>query len=211
MDLPRLASPVAGAAGAAAGCAGAGRVRCRQRAGDESERCCVPERDSPTPHSASPPTYKTAPNLTDSPGQMPQSPPAMIALIQRVTRAEVRVGAERRRRHRHRVCSRSSASRAAIPRRRPSDCSSACSATASSPTRDGRMNLSLREHRRRPAAGAAVHARGRHPQGHPRRLQHGGRAGRGAAPVRLPARARTRCLCPLFPLVYLAPTCRCPW
>src|SRR4029077_20845944 len=80
---------------------GCGRLRrrlragaARQRAREESECRCVPERDSPTPHSVSPPTYKTAPNLTDSPGQMPHNRPRMIALIQRVTGAEVRVGAD---------------------------------------------------------------------------------------------------------------------
>src|SRR5438105_1507740 len=37
---------------------------------------------------------KTAPNLTDWPGRMPHNPRVMIALIQRVSEAEVRVGGE---------------------------------------------------------------------------------------------------------------------
>ena len=58
----------------------------------------------------------------------------------------------------------------------------------------GRMNLCLARHRRRAAAGAAVHAGGGYPQGHAAGIQHRGdpRAGARRCSRQLVALARTR-------------------
>src|SRR3984885_12901963 len=98
--------PVAAEAGVGEGLApvevtrgGSGRLL---RAGDACERPQCDCRDRNRVHGRTSrashpalPASQNGPNLTDSPGQMPHNRPAMIALIQRVSEAQVSVGGER--------------------------------------------------------------------------------------------------------------------
>src|SRR2546423_9596508 len=89
MALPCRASPCAGGSCAPAVPADVATAI----AAIESPACTADPRARPA-IPVSPPDKKTAPNLTDWPGQMPHNPRAMIALIQRVSEAQVRVSGE---------------------------------------------------------------------------------------------------------------------
>src|SRR5207237_8650784 len=86
MALPCLASPCA-----AAPCAHA--VPAKPTAAAIASPACTAD-PRPRPCIGVSASKKTAPNLTDWPGRMPHNPRVMIALIQRVSEAEVGVGGE---------------------------------------------------------------------------------------------------------------------